>query len=768
MADTSELPGPRRARALQPLLHDVVICVAAPAFTASPRDGQLRGARADGFYDHDRRLLHTLRLLLDGREPEPVGVQPLGPDRVRFTAVHRYPGDGTDDPTLIVERVRAAGQGETLLLRNVGTATRVLRVDLTAATDLADIADVKRGITGRAVRPHADRTGPALSWRSATGRARLRAVECPEPPQTSADPAGGTFGWPRVELAPGDCWRVRLAVTGRAVPAPPGHPVAASPHVPWSDPVIHGDRRLVGLVRQGLADLRALRLADGSRGMDGSRGEDASRHVDLPEPADAPQHAVGTGRRPTAPRDDQFIAAGCPWYLTLFGRDSIWSARMLLPLGTELARGTLWTLARRQGTVHDDFREEAPGRILHELRPAESRHGHGLRLPAHYYGSVDATPLFVSLLVDAWRWGLPAADVEGLLPYAERAMDWIIGTCAKDGDGLLRYYPRPGGLLHQSWKDSTDAVRDAAGRRIEPPLALCEVQGYAYEAAAGLADLLAARGATERARALRDWSAALRDRFADAFWIDGKVGPAARYVAIAVGRDLDPVSGPASNMGQLLATGILDADGCADVAAWLAAPELNSGWGLRSRSAAVPGFNPMSYHGGSVWTHDTAIAVQGLCAAGRPTEAAALADGLLDAAVHFSYRMPELYGGDARTDTSPAPLAYPAACRPQGWSAASGGAVLAALLGLRPDAPRRLLTVRPLPPDLLGPLSVSGLRLAGADLSVRVDRDGRTTVAGLPAEWRISTGADADGDGTGDSAGAGSDTGAGAGPDPVG
>ncbi|MFJ2772860.1 glycogen debranching N-terminal domain-containing protein [Streptomyces sp. NPDC087300] len=752
MADTPELPGPTsdapappRARALQPLLHDVVICVAAPAFTASPRDGQLRGARADGFYDHDRRLLHTLLLRIDRREPEPVGVQPLGPDRVRFTAVHRYHGDRTDDPTVIVERERTAGAGETVLLRNVGTVARTLHVALSAATDLADIADVKRGLTGRAVAPAITRAGgAAFAWHSPTGHARVHAVGCPEQPETAAGPKGGTFTWPLVELPPGGSWLIRLTVTGRAVPDPPGHPAAARPQVPWSEPVVRGDRRLIGLVRQGLADLRALRLADGS----GGHGRPG-----------------GPGGHGTDGSDDQFIAAGCPWYLTLFGRDSIWSARMLLPLGTELARGTLWTLARRQGTVDDASREEAPGRILHELRPAESRHGHGLRLPARYYGSVDATPLFVSLLVDAWRWGLPDADVDALLPYAERAMAWIVRTADDDEDGLLRYYPRPGGLVHQSWKDSADAVRDAAGRRIEPPLALCEVQGYAYEAATGLAELLASRKETHQARTLRDWAARLRARFADAFWIQQGRGPAARYVAIAVGRDRDPVTGPASNMGQLLGTGILDGAGCADVAAWLASPELNSGWGLRSRSAAVPGFNPLSYHGGSVWTHDTAIAVQGLCTSGRHAEAAALADGLLDAAVHFSYRMPELYGGDARTDVSPAPLAYPAACRPQGWSAASGVAVLGALLGLRPDAPRRALGLRPPHPGLLGPLAVSGLRLAGADLSVRIDRTGRTTVTGLPDGWRVDTGGGA---GAGNGSGAGSDTGADAGHGPRG
>ncbi|MEU1520277.1 glycogen debranching N-terminal domain-containing protein [Streptomyces sp. NPDC005811] len=758
-----ESAGSSGVRALQPLLHDVVICVAAPAFAASPRDGQLRGLRAEGFYGHDRRLLHTACLLIDRREPEPIGVQPLGPDRVRFTSVHRYPADRTDDPTVIIERVRTAGRGESILLRNVGTVSRLLHVELALATDLADIAEVKRGRTGPPVRCTADAAG-GLVWETPTGRAEVRtpAPEAPAPespadaltPDTGADagagtgptdpgngpgaldrrhgtpggrpgtpagpvgprpadppgvadgPEGGTFTWPRLLLRPGESRQIRLTVEGGAVPAPPGHPGAPSTGAPWSEPVVRGDRRLVALVRRGLGDLGALRLADPER------------------------------TAPDGP-EDQFIAAGCPWYLALFGRDSIWSARMMLPLGTGLARGTLWALARRQGTAHDVFREEAPGRILHELRPADAEHGHGLRLPSRYYGSVDATPLFVTLLVEAWHWGLPEADVAALLPYAERAMEWVLETSAGDEDGLLRYYPRPGGLRHQSWKDSEDAVRDAAGRRIEPPLALCEVQGYAYQAATGLADLLAGRGRKEDAERLRLWATGLRKRFSDAFWLDSPEGPAPRYVAIAVGRGLDPVSGPASNMGQLLSTGILDPRGCRDVAAWLAHPELNSGWGLRSRSAALPGFNPMSYHGGSVWTHDTAIAIQGLCAAGCAAEAARLTDGLLEAAAHFAHRMPELYGGDARTEGSPAPLAYPAACRPQGWSAASGVAVLSALLGLRPDAGRRTLHVRPTP---FGALHVSGLRLAGRELSVRVDREGRSGVSGLPEGWTVTTG----------------------------
>ncbi|MET7697710.1 MULTISPECIES: amylo-alpha-1,6-glucosidase [unclassified Streptomyces] len=702
MFESAQSPG---TRSLQPLLHDVVICVSAPAFAASPRDGQLRGLRADGFYDRDRRLLHTLCLLIDDREPEPIGVQPLGPDVVRFTSVHRDPRDRTDDPTVIIERIRRAGDGETITVRNIGTLPRVLRIEVAVASDLADIADVKSGRTRRLLAPSATADGTGLGWRSRTGRARIQA-EGPAP-QIADGPEGGTFTWPAVSLPPGGSWETRLRVTGRPVPAPEGHPRAPTTPVPWLEPSLTGDRRLEELVQRGLGDLRALRLVDPSA------------------------EAAGDGP------EDSFIAAGCPWYLTLFGRDSIWAARMMLPLGTELARGTLWTLARRQGEVNDVWREEAPGRILHELRPADSQHGHGLSLPSRYYGSVDATPLFVTLLVEAWRWGLQDREVDALLPFAERAMGWVIDTSGRDEDGLLRYYPRRGGLVHQSWKDSADAVRDASGQHIAPPLALCEVQGYAYQAAVGLADLLAARQRPDEANALRTWADTLRKRFADAFWITVDEGPAGRYVAIAVGRELRPVSGPASNMGQLLGTGILGPQECRDVAAWLDHPDLNSGWGLRSRSAAIPGFNPLSYHGGSVWTHDTAIAIQGLCDAGCHREAAALADGLLDAAAHFAYRMPELYGGDARVKGSPlVPLAYPAACRPQGWSAAAGVALLSAFLGLRPDAPNRRLHLRPLPTELFPPLHVEGLQVAGHRLSVHVDRSGAVEILGLPEDWR--------------------------------
>ncbi|MEZ0067032.1 glycogen debranching enzyme [Streptacidiphilus sp. MAP12-20] len=714
-SDASSVHGAR-----QPLLHQAAICVAAPSFAVSAADGQLRGLGADGFFDRDRRLVARLLLTVDEREPEAVGAYPQGPDRMRFVSVLRYADDPTShDPSILVERIREARGVERLRIRNLGQRPRRVQIMVEAATDLAGVEEVRKAA---ATLPAPATAGASwLSWERETDGLRLTArlsadTEGQDPPSISDGPEGGCLSWPTVLLPAGGQWQTVLRISGGTTPAPRDHPDRPSTPPPWTEPALDGDRRLAALVRRGLADLDALRLADPL-----GRSVDARGEV----------------------HEDQFVAAGCPWYLTLFGRDSIWAARMLLPLGTRLAHGTLWTLARRQGTQHDGIREEAPGRILHELRTRDAQHSRGLTIPARYYGSIDATPLFVSLLVDAWRWGLAEAEVAELLPYAERAMQWIISSCARDEAGLLRYHGSGTtglgrGLTHHGWKDSDDAIRDALGRQVPPPLALCEVQGYAYEAATGLAELLAAFGRTARAAELDAWAATLRKNFHDAFWVPSADGPAHRYPAIAVGRGLVPVTGPASNMGHLLATGILGPDDCRDVAAWLASPGLESGWGLRSRSAALPGFNPLSYHGGAVWPHDTAIAVHGLCRTGHFAAAGLLADGLLEAAAHFQYRVPELYCGEARVEDTPAPLDYPAACRPQAWSAASGVALLSALLGLHADAPRRTLGVRPAPGPLAAPLTARGLRLADREFDVLVNRDGMPEVQGLPPGWRVA------------------------------
>jgi glycogen debranching enzyme len=410
---------------------------------------------------------------------------------------------------------------------------------------------------------------------------------------------------------------------------------------------------------------------------------------------------------------------------------------MLLPLGTELAASTLRVLAARQGRVVDSRSAEAPGKILHEVRRAEldlAAAGGGSRfsLPPVYFGTVDATPLWVCLLHDAWRWGMPAEQVEELLPHLTSALTWMVQHGDADGDGFLEYVDESGrGLANQGWKDSGDSVQWRDGALADAPIALCEVQGYAYEAAMAGAAVLDAFGRPGGDR-WRDWAAQLAARFRSAFWTEDAEGP---YPVIALDAAKRPVDTLTSNAGHLLGTGLLDEAESDVVAARMAAPDMDSGFGLRTLSKKAGGFGPLSYHGGSVWPHDTAIVLRGMAAGGHRREAAGLIEGLLAAAAAFGNRLPELFAGDARRDV-PVPVPYPAACRPQAWAAASAVAVLETVVGLRPDVPGGDSSVAPMSPSPVGALTCSGLRLGGGPVAVETDRDGRPTrveaAAGVP------------------------------------
>jgi glycogen debranching enzyme len=428
----------------------------------------------------------------------------------------------------------------------------------------------------------------------------------------------------------------------------------------------------------------------------------------------------------SADTDQEFLAAGAPWFFTLFGRDSIWAARMMLPLGTALAGGTLRVLAGLQGVTSVADTAEQPGKIMHELRrDALEIPGEGVHLPPLYFGTVDATPLWVCLLHDAWRWGLPDDEVRALLPNLTAALAWMRDYGDADGDGLLEYTDESGhGLSNQGGKDSGDSVQWRDGRLADGPIALCEVQAYAYEAATHGADLLDHFGEPGGAE-WRDWAGALRARFASAFWIDA---PDGAYPAIALDAQKRPVDTVTSNLGHLLGTGLLTREESVLVARRLVSPELSSGFGLRTMSTDSGGYWPMSYHGGSVWTHDTAIAIAGLSRDGFADESAQLTAGLLAAAAGFDYRMPELHSGDSAAATS-VPIPYPAACRPQAWSAAAAVSVLGSVLGLVADAPSGELDVRPAASGL-APITVSGLMFDGQRLGVAVDAAGAATVEG--------------------------------------
>jgi glycogen debranching enzyme len=422
-----------------------------------------------------------------------------------------------------------------------------------------------------------------------------------------------------------------------------------------------------------------------------------------------------------------FAAAGTPWYLTLFGRDSLWAARMALPFGTELAAGTLRALGRRQGSAFDTDRAEAPGKILHELRRTASVDAaQGRQLPPVYYGTIDATPLWISLLRDAWTWGLADRDVEALLPNLLAAARWLTETAAPDVDGLLKYVDAPGnGLANQGWKDSGDSIRWRDGHLADAPIALCEAQAYAVEAACAAAELFTHFNLDGSAD-LNDYADRLRTRFRARFW----VGPAGeRFIGLAVDGHGATVDGLGSNMGHVLGTGTLNADEVDRVARTLTSPALLGRYGIATLAPDNVGYNPIGYHTGSIWTHDTAIAAWGLAREGRRDEATRVAQSLLAAAEAFDYHLPELYAGAGVLDR---PVPYPASCRPQAWSAASAAVLISVALGFEPDAAAGRLTLRPARPAAYGQLTVRGLRFAGHSFGVRCAPDGSTEVLDAP------------------------------------
>ena len=676
----------------QPFLHDLVTTLRAPMVVLASADGQVREAGVQGVYAFDRRVLSGLVVSVDGHEPPCLATELVGASSARSTYAPRGVGDPIADPTVLLLRTRTVDSDhvtETLRVSSRARGAVTLSLDVHLASDLAELDAVKQGARPEPLAPVADEDG--VRW--AAEHLRAHVAVRPAPTSVTTDARGADLRW-QLELEPGA--DVEVVLTARVQDDGTPLPFAGQHATPWATVRVRADdSRVAPLAARGLDDLCALLLTDG---------------------------------------DDVFAAAGSPWFFTLFGRDSLWTARLLLPLGTDLAMGTLRALARRQGCADVAATEEQPGKILHEVRRDGLDVG-DLSLPPVYYGTVDATPLWVTVLVEAWRWGADRAAVATLLPAAEAALGWLREQVAADPTGFVRYVDHSGcGLQNQGWKDSGDSVQWADGRLADAPIALCEVQAYAYEAAVGGADLLDAFG-RPGAASLRQWAGDLRQRFRSQFWVADDQG---RYPAIALDRDGRAVDGIASNMGHLLGTGLLDADEAATVAARLAGPDLDSGYGLRTLSSRSPRFSPTSYHGGAVWPHDTAITARGLLLEGHDEVAASLLTGLLAGAGGFADRLPELYAG-VRADAS-GPVPYPASCRPQAWSAAAGTCVATLALGLRPDVPGGTLTIAPPSVQPWGQLAVEGLRLGDHPLSVTVHRDGSATATTSHPGVRLRTG----------------------------
>ncbi len=413
--------------------------------------------------------------------------------------------------------------------------------------------------------------------------------------------------------------------------------------------------------------------------------------------------------------------AGVPWYAVPFGRDAIITALQTLMYNPSIAEGTLRFLAAYQGTTEDPFREEQPGKIMHELRRGELAR---LKEVPHtpYYGTVDATPLFLVLFVEAMEWLDGDELYDDILPAAMLALEWIDRYGDLDGDGYLEYRAqRPGGVVNQGWKDSFNSVQHDDNSIAEPPIALVEVQGYVYQAKIGMARLLRRRGDRNVADRLEREAVDLRDRFNRDFWMED-LG----FYAQALDSNKRHVRSITSNPGHCIWSGICDVDKAHSVATRLMERDMFSGWGLRTLSSQSPNFNPMSYHNGSVWPHDTALIALGLRRLGRNEEAIQLVAGLIEAGFRFDdARLPELFCGfprDRRFNSSPA--AYIVSCSPQAWAAGCVFMVLQSMLDLRPDAQSGTIHASPLLPSLFTRVELRHIRVGRHRVDLHVDSEG--------------------------------------------
>ena len=716
---TRELPPtPRHVIKATDLGATAVLRLGALTLVADPFGDVRPDSRGLGLYLGDTRVLSTLTVLVDGRRPtllEPdLGGQERGVVQMTNPELRSDPTQHANSPTLAtqslgIRRDRTLardGMHERLSIANYTLALQQLTVDLLLDVDGADIFEIRGYATGDRgeLRPiQVDESGVVFTYVSRDGMALRTGVQLDPPPDVLGKAPTDSDASVRAS------WRIAIEA-GETV------------NLGWQ--VTSGWEELPGAAEAPSAfeRLEARRSPDGEETSIPTRFESDDELVNLILARGLSDIRLLETGGPTA--NESFIAAGVPWFATLFGRDAIITAMFMLPVLPDIARSTLEVLARRQARVRDDWRDAEPGKILHELRTGEmARIG---ELPfTPYYGSADATALFLLLLAETHAWTGDDALVDRLWPNVIAALEWLRGPAVVGG--FVRYECRSArGLRNQGWKDSHDSVRDRMGGVAEPPIALIEVQCYTIAAFRLMAHHATRRGEQELAGELESAAKDLSARLEDRFWL-----PDLQRYAMALDGEDRPADALASNVGHGLWTGALDVRRSVAVARDLAGTRMSSGWGLRTLAQGQPGYNPLGYHLGTVWPHDTAIAVAGLKRYGFATEAAELATGLLDAARHLPlFRFPELFCGFPRAETG-VPVTYPVACAPQAWAAATPFMLFRSLLGLEADAPRReLRIVRPTLPHPLRKLVVAGLRVGDAEVDL------------LFQSWRGTTGAE--------------------------
>ncbi len=681
-------------------IRDSLVTKAGDLFLLTNLEGNVPPGNPNGFglYHRDTRMLSGFELIIQGLQPTIL----LSTSHAHFlseqvlTNPNLTTADGrqAQEQTIEIRRYRRLVEGgarERLSFENFNAFPLTLLVSFHLEADFADIFEV-RGLVRR------EKAGQQLAVLHEGGRltfrydgqdgVRLETAVGFQPPPDRLNGSTVTYA---LELPARGSKAVSIRVdvrTGEASLGLSRTHARVRPPPPETTPVHTSDALLDEILRQGQLDLEALISGDGS-----------------------------------------FPAAGVPWYATLFGRDSLITALLVLWRAPSLARETLRLLARHQGQRDDPWRDEEPGKILHELRRGELARL-GLVPFAPYYGTVDATPLWVMLLAEYHQTTGDLELVKELRPHLDAAIAWCERSGDLDGDGLVEYARRSAsGLVHQGWKDSWNGIVHADGAPTAPPIALVEVQGYVYAAFQGAAGLYRALGDAMQAVRLEREAAQLQQRFEERFW-----WPEERFYYLALDGEKRPVAQVSSNPGHALFAGIVAPARAPLVAERLLSEDLFSGWGLRTLSTRAKVYNPTGYHLGTVWPHDNALAVLGLKRYGEEERALTLIEGVLEAARHFpAFRLPELFCGFARSAFG-TPVRYPVACSPQAWAAATPSAFIQAMLGLRLNgAAREVCIVRPQLPQWLQWARVEGLTVGDAQVDLRYERIGDHTAVDVMA-----------------------------------
>jgi glycogen debranching enzyme len=670
-----------RTRDLPPELGaDAVAVLDGASFMYSNAAGDVPGGSIGGLVHDDTRLLGRWELMINDSRLLVLGADTVDPYSAAFFLTNpELPGLRAN--TIGVRRERFVGDGmhERVGLESFADEPVSIQLRLAVGTDFADLFEIKDVVRDRSaeiIRAHAA-DGSRLDFSYRNGSFEIRTEVKVDPPASRLE--GDDLVWD-IKLERNHGWWCELSVPLHCglTDAGPAHRSFGEGYRNSGDDPSSGWRATLPILQ---SDCELLR--------------------DLVEKSVLDLHALRMQKRPGGDECVVLPAAGLPWFLTLFGRDALITAYQTLLFGPNLTQGTLLKLASHQGRVLDDFTDQEPGKILHEVRNGELTRL-GLRPYNPYYGSIDSTPLWLILLSEYWRFTRDDEFVRGLRDNAYAALRWIDEYGDRDGDGYVEYATRSSqGLGNQCWRDSWDGVQFADGAIPVLPIATCETQGYTYDAKLRLAEL--ADGPLDEptlAGDLRVQAADLYRRFNRDFWIDERGG----YYAIGLDGDKRQIDSLTSNIGQLLWSGIVPPERAATVARQLMSDELFSGWGVRTTSTADRCYNPIGYHMGTVWPHDNSLIAQGLARYGFRDEANRIIMAMLEAAKFLAYRLPEaLTGYDRRSGRVPVP--YPTACSPQAWASAAPFLFVRTMLGL--DARDGQLIVDPVIPKEIGRIKLA-------------------------------------------------------------